>query len=116
MRLSLLLAAIIAAAVAGALMLSISAPTASAGGSCLRFRDLQDLRKVDDHTAIAHTRSSGKYLVTFRGSCRQLGRWHDDYYTVRLHSNSECFDHDDVLVFRYSGSCFIQSVEPMPAD
>ena len=35
-------------------------------------------------------------------------------YALRVLSNQECFDGDDVLVFRYGGACFIESVTPAP--
>ena len=86
---------------------------ASEGKKCLRFRDLTNLSKVDDRTLIAHTRSSGKYVVKMRHACRSFGE-PGNYYTVRLHSDTECFDRDDVLVFRYGGACFVESVNPAP--
>jgi hypothetical protein len=63
---------------------------------------------------MAHTRSSAKYIVTLRHTCRDFG-YPGNYYTFRLHSDTECFDRDDVLVFRYGGSCFVESVKPAPA-
>jgi hypothetical protein len=87
---------------------------ASARKNCLRFRDLTNLSKVDNRTLIAHTRSSRKYVVKMRNECRDFGQ-PGNYYTVRLHSDTECFDRDDVLVFRYGGACFVESVDPAPA-
>jgi hypothetical protein len=72
---------------------------------------MTNLTKVDDRTLIAHTRGSAKYKVTLRSSCREFGR-PGNFYTVRLHSDTECFDRDDVLVFKYGGACFIESVAP----
>ena len=88
-------------------------PASYGGGKCLKFRDLQNLTRVDEKTLIAHTRSSNrKYTVTLRTSCRDFD-YPGNYYTVRLHSDWECFDRDDVLVFRYGGACFIDSVTPL---
>lgn len=88
---------------------------AYSGGKCLRFRDMTGLKQVDDRTLIASTRSRAKYKVTLRHACREFG-WPGNFYTVRLYSDSECFDRDDVLVFRYGGSCFVDSVTPAPAQ
>jgi hypothetical protein len=73
---------------------------------------LQNLTRVDDLTLIAHTRGTQKYTVTLRSPCRDFG-YPGNYYTVRLHSDWECFDRDDVLVFRYGGACFIDHVTPL---
>src|SRR5262245_61645914 len=83
MRLPILFAAAATAAVAGAMLLT-SVPSADAaygGDQCLRFRDMKSLTRVDDKTAIAHARSSRKYIVTFRHSCHDLGR-PGNYYKV----------------------------------
>ena len=115
MRLPIVFAAALAAAAAGISMVG-SAPSAEAyGGKCLRFRDILSMSKLDDRTLLARTRSSQKYLVTFRHACRDYGR-PGNFYTVRLYGDYECFDRDDVLVFRDGGSCFIQSVTPAPAN
>jgi hypothetical protein len=98
----------------GALAIGFASPLAEASGKCLRFRDMTNMTRVDDRTLIAHTRGSAKYRVTLRHACRDFGR-PGNFYTVRLHSDSECFDRDDVLVFRYGGSCFVESVSPAPA-
>ena len=115
MRLPIVFAAIVAAATVGVSLLS-SIPTAEAyGGKCLRFRDILSMSKLDDRTLLARTRSSQKYLVTFRHACRDYGR-PGNYYKVRLYGDYECFDRDDVLVFRDGGACFIESVKPAPAN
>jgi hypothetical protein len=114
MRLAIVFGAALVGVTAGAMFLAGS-PTAEAyGGKCLRFRDLQSLTKIDDMTAIARTRGSQKYLVTFRQACRDLGQ-PDNFYRVRLYGDYECFDRDDVLVFRYGGACFVDKVTPVPA-
>lgn len=115
MRPQILPTSLIAAVLTTGLAFATAVPAAEAysGGKCLKFRDLQNLTKVDDKTLIAHTRnSSRKYTVTLRHSCRDFG-YPGNFYTVRLHSNWECFDRDDVLVFRYGGACFIESVTPL---
>jgi hypothetical protein len=95
--------------------LSVASYEADASpGKCLRFRDMTNLTKIDDRTLMAHTRSSGKYIVTLRHACRDFG-YPGNFYTFRLHSDTECFDRDDVLVFRYGGACFVESVKPAPA-
>jgi hypothetical protein len=100
--------------VGGVLAFSLVGEQAEASpGKCLRFRDMTNLSKIDNRTAIAHTRTDAKYLVKFRHECRDLGQ-PGNFYTVRLHSDSECFDRDDVLVFKYGGSCFIEGVNPAP--
>lgn len=114
MRAKLLLAGFVLAGTAAAFTM-VGPNTAKAyGGSCLKFRDFTGLKLIDDNTAIASTRGSMKYKVTFRQSCRNL-KMIDNFYTVRLYNNTECFDGDDVLQFRYGGACFVQSVTPMPA-
>jgi len=115
MRLPIISATALVAVTAAALIAGIEIPAARAsGGKCLKFRDLQGLSKVDDRTLLARTRSSQKYIVTLRHACRDFGR-PGNFYTVRLYSDSECFDRDDVLVFRYGGACFIDNVQPAPA-
>lgn len=108
-------------ALAGALVVGVSATAILAGasataapGRCLTFRNLTNLSKIDDRTLLAHTRSSAKYTVKLRHSCRDFGR-PGNFYTLRLHSDTECFDRDDVLVFRDGGACFVESVTPAPA-
>ena len=114
MRPPILPTSLIAAVLATGLVFAASGPAAEAysGGKCLKFRDLQNLTKVDDRTLIAHTRGTQKYTVTLRHACRDFG-YPGNFYTVRLHSTWECFDRDDVLVFRYGGACFIESVTPL---
>jgi hypothetical protein len=103
-----------ATALAAGLTFAFSGPEAAAygGGSCLRFRDLQNLTQVDDKTLIAHARGSKKYTVTLRHACREFS-YPGNFYTVRLYGGYECFDRDDVLVFRYGGTCFIDTVTPI---
>ncbi len=113
MRSQLLSAGTLVAAGVLAFSLAGDQADASPGKSCLRFRDLTNLSKVDDKTLIAHTRSSRKYVVKMRHACRDFGQ-PGNYYTVRLQSDTECFDRDDVLVFRYGGACFVESVTPAP--
>ena len=85
----------------------------TSGGHCLRFKDLKSLTKIDDRTLLATTNSSEKYKVNLRSECRDFGR-PDNYYTVRLHSEWECIDRDDVLEFKMGGVCFIDSVTLVP--
>lgn len=85
---------------------------AAYGKSCLTFRNLDGLKKVDDRTYLASTKyGKGKYVVKFRSACHSLDK-PDNPYSVRLYSDGECFDGDDVLQFRYGGPCFIESVTP----
>jgi hypothetical protein len=107
----LALTGLAAFATAASAFLAVGPSAEAASRSCLRFRDMTNLTKVDDRTLIAHTRGSAKYKVTLRSSCREFGR-PGNFYTVRLHSDTECFDRDDVLVFKYGGACFIESVAP----
>jgi hypothetical protein len=82
--------------------------------ACLKFRDLGGLTKVDDRTYLASTKyGKGKFVVTLQGPCRALEQ-PDNFYTVRLYSDRECFDRDDVLQFRFGQVCFIESVKPAP--
>ncbi len=114
MRSQILPTSLIAAVLTTGLVFAASGPPAEAysGGKCLKFRDFQNLTRVDDKTFIAHTRGTQKYTVTMRHACRDLS-YPGNFYTVRLYSNYECFDRDDVLVFRYGGACFIESVTPI---
>lgn len=83
--------------------------------SCLRFREFAGLKKLDERTYLASTKySRAKYIVTMRGPCRALDE-PDNPYTVRLYSDMECFDSDDVLVFRLGDVCFVENVRPAPA-
>lgn len=102
-------------AVSAAMIGSNTGATAdTSGAQCLRFRDLQNLTKIDDRTLLASTRSgTKKYTVNLRQECHDFGR-PGNFYTVRLHSDWECLDRDDVLVFHDGGSCFIDSVTLAP--
>lgn len=108
---SLLFPGLAALGLAATAVISGSTAQAYSGGKCLRFRDMTYLKQVDDRTLIAHTRSKATYKVLLRHACREFG-WPGNFYTFRLHSDTECFDRDDVLVFRYGGSCFVESVTP----
>jgi hypothetical protein len=107
----LALTGLVAFATAATAYLAVGSSAEAAPGRCLKFRDMTNMTKVDDRTLIAHTRGAAKYKVALRTSCREFGR-PGNFYTVRLHSDSECFDRDDVLVFRYGGACFVESVTP----
>lgn len=115
MRISVLAAGTAATILAGVLAFGLTTTEANAygGGRCLKFRDLQSLTKVDDRTLLARTRFSQKFTVKLRSECRDFGT-PGNFYTVRLYSGSECFDRDDVLVFRYGGACFVENVTPLP--
>ncbi len=110
---SLALTGLAALGVAAAGFFATGPAAEAAPGKCLRFRDMTNMTKIDDRTLIAHTRGSAKYRVTLRHACREFGR-PGNFYTVRLNSDSECFDRDDVLVFNYGGACFVESVTPAP--
>ena len=111
---SLVVAAGLVAATAVMASSAASYEANASGGKCLRFRDMTSLSKIDDKTLVAHTRSSRKYIVKLRHACRDFSR-PGNFYTFRLQSDMECFDSDDVLVFRYGGACFVESVTPAPA-
>ena len=114
MRSTALAASLVAAG--ATIALTAAGPEAEASpGKCLRFRDMRGLTQVDDRTLIADSRSRTKYKVTLRHACRQFG-WPGNFYTVRLFSDTECFDRDDVLVLRWGGACFVDSVTPIPAS
>jgi hypothetical protein len=116
MRLPVFVVTALATVAATALFNNVDSPDAqAAGGKCLKFRDLQGLTRIDDKTLMARTRTSQKYVVTLRHACRDFGQ-PGNFYTVRLYSDAECFDRDDVLVFRYGGACFIDNVQPAPAQ
>lgn len=87
----------------------------AAGSVCLKVRDLGNLKPIDDTTVLATSRNQGNFIVKLRGPCRDF-KMMDNYYTLRVLSQQECFDGDDVLQFRYGGLCFVQSVTPAPAN
>lgn len=113
MRSILLLGAVLA--VGGVYALSPAVPEANANSkTCLKFRNFGGLKRIDDRTFLASTKfGKDKYLVKMASSCHELD-WPDNFYSVRLYGDYECFDGDDVLQFRYGGVCFVQSVEPAP--
>ena len=87
-------------------------PVAHASGNvCLRLRDVGNLKPIDDSTVLATSRNQGNFIVKLRHPCRDFHQI-DNYYAIRVMSNQECFDGDDVLQFRYGGLCFVQSVTP----
>lgn len=111
MKFSILLAGVVAVGVAAATASSGSMQAHAAAGSCLKVRDLGGLKPLDDTTTLATSRSQGNFIVKFRSPCRDF-RFIDNFYTVRVQNQSECFDGNDVLEFRYGGLCFVQSVTP----
>ena len=111
MRKSVLMAMTLVAAL-GATIVSLNPIADAAGNSCLRIRDLGNLKPIDDTTLLATTRNQGNYTVKLRHPCRDF-RQIDNYYVLRAMSNAECFDGDDVLEFRYGGVCFVESVTPV---
>jgi hypothetical protein len=115
MQRALLLVGLLAAG--GVLALGAMDQTAEASPqACLKFRDFGGLKKIDDRTYLASTKfGKNKFIVTLRGTCRALEDM-DNPYTVRLYNDRECFDGDDVLVFRHGQVCFVQSVTPAPAS
>lgn len=114
MRSALLLVGLLAAG--GVVALGTTGNKAEASPqACLKFRDFGSLTKVDDRTYLASTKfGKGKYVVALRGPCRALEQ-PDNFYTVRLYGDRECFDRDDVLQFRFGQVCFVDSVTPAPA-
>ena len=110
MKKQLMLAAMLLAA-AGAAVVSFNPVAHAAGRTCLRVRDLGNLKPIDDTTVLATSRNQGNFIVKLRNACRDF-RQMDNFYTLRVMSNEECFDGDDVLQFRYGGLCFVQSVTP----
>lgn len=104
-------------ALGGVATLGWVSPQAEASNKvCLKFRDFQGLKRVGERTFIASTKfNAQKYLVTMRDACRNFEQ-PDNYYVVRLYSDTECFDRDDALVFKWGGACFVESVQPAPAQ
>jgi UDP-glucose 6-dehydrogenase len=110
MKKSVVLAAVMLAAT-GAAVAAFN-PAARAGEQvCVHIRDLGNLKPIDDSTLLATTRNQGNFIVKLRNPCRDF-RQIDNYYKVRVVSQQECFDGDDVLEFRYGGLCFVESVTP----
>ncbi len=114
MKYAFVLASVVTAGLAAVSLMGNSEAQAS-GGVCLKIRDLGNLKPIDDTTVMATSRHQGKFIVKLRSSCRDF-KMLDNYYTVRVLSQHECFDGDDVLQFRYGGLCFVQSVTPAPAN
>ena len=110
----LILAAGVLALVAGSAGTAMQGEAQAAAPVCLKIRNLGNLKLLDDKTALATSRSQGNFIVRMRGTCRDL-KMIDNYYSLRVSSSEECFDSDDVLVFRYGGVCFIESVTRAPA-
>lgn len=110
----LILTAGVLALVAGSAGTAMQGEAQAAAPVCLKIRNLGNLKLLDDKTALATSRSQGNFIVRMRGTCRDL-KMIDNYYSLRVSSSEECFDSDDVLVFRYGGLCFIESVTRAPA-
>lgn len=110
MKYAFVLAGALAAGLAAVSLVGNSEAQAS-GRVCLKIRDLGNLKPLDDTTVMATSRRQGNFIVKLRNPCRDF-KMLDNYYTVRVLSQQECFDGDDVLQFRYGGLCFVQSVTP----
>lgn len=110
MKFPVLIAGLMIAGVSAA-SFSGTMPAKAAAGSCLKIRDLGNLQPLDDTTSLATSRHQGSFIVKFRSPCRDF-RFIDNFYTVRVLSQHECFDGNDILEFRYGGVCFVQSVTP----
>lgn len=110
MKRPMMLAAMLLTAT-GAAVVSLYPVAHAETQSCLRIRNLGNLKPIDDTTVLATSRNQGNFIVKLRNACRDF-RQIDNFYTLRVLSNEECFDGDDVLQFRYGGLCFVQSVTP----
>jgi hypothetical protein len=110
MKYAFVLASVVTAGLAAVSLMGNSEAQAS-GRVCLKVRDLGNLKPLDDTTVMATSRRQGNFIVKLRNPCRDF-KMLDNYYTVRVLSQHECFDGDDVLQFRYGGLCFVQSVTP----
>jgi hypothetical protein len=80
--------------------------------SCLHYRDLNGITKVDTETLIAKRKGGGRYEIKVDADCRYLD-WPQNYFVTRSSSPSECVRPGDALVLRRGGSCFVQSVTPL---
>ncbi|MFN9358542.1 MAG: hypothetical protein ACK6A4_17280 [Alphaproteobacteria bacterium] len=109
-----IMATAVVALVAGSSAVLMQGEARAEAPVCLKIRNLGTLKLLDDRTALATSRSQGNFIVRMRGTCRDL-KMIDNYYSLRVSSSEECFDSDDVLVFRYGGVCFIESVTRAPA-
>ena len=110
MKKSVVLATVMLAAT-GAAVAAFNPVAHAQDKSCVRLRDLGNLRPIDDTTLLATTRNQRNFIVKLRNACRDF-RQIDNFYKVRVVSQQECFDGDDVLEFRYGGLCFVESVTP----
>lgn len=113
MRRTILLVSLLA--VGGVASLGVVGQSAEASQqACLKMRDFEGLKKINETTYLASSRHRTKYVVTFQHACRALEQPNNPY-TLRFYNGWECFDRDDVLMFRNGQLCFVQSVAPAPA-
>ena len=98
-----------------ALTVQASAALGSDNRSCLRYRDLDGIHKVDDATLIAKRKGGGSYEIKVDAQC-QYQKWPADYFETRNNSPSECVRRGDALVLHRGGNCFIQSVTPIESQ
>jgi hypothetical protein len=80
--------------------------------SCLRYRDLNGIHKVDTETLIAKRKGGGRYEIKVDAQC-QYQKWAKDYFETRNSSPNECVRPGDALVLHRGGNCFVQSVTPI---
>lgn len=97
-------------------LLGLSVVAGSASGadnrSCLHYRDLNGITKIDTETLIAKRKGGGRYEIKVDAQCRYLD-WPQNYFETRNSSPFECVRPGDALVLNRGGSCFVQSVTPL---
>lgn len=97
-------------------LLALAAAGTVASGAenrrCLRYYDMDGLKKVDQSTLIAKAKGGGRYEIKVDAQCRYL-EWPQDYFETRLDSPFECVRPGDTLVLHRGGNCFVQSVTPL---
>lgn len=80
--------------------------------SCVRYRDLDGIKKVNTETLIAKVKGGGRYEIKVDAQCRYLD-WPQDYFVTTNSSPNECVRPGDALVLNRGGNCFVQSVTPL---
>ena len=94
-----------------AALCSLALPQVASAKSCLRWDDINTLKRQDPQTLVAKTHA-GAYTIKFKQPCAYL-RTPSNYFQLRLHDRRECVTTIGALPVHEAGSCFIDSIEPI---
>ena len=97
-----------------ALAFAMLLPQTAGASSCLRWDDINTLKRETPDTVIARTHD-GDYTIKFKQACAYL-RTPANYFVVRPHDHRSCVKTLGALPVHEAGACFIDSIEPVASN